>query len=88
MRTLNLDLAQGKNPPDVGTHLATARLLWTIHGVDPVDSKAWPNRWRLTLHERRPRPDILPPGTIETVLYRSGETPTSFFGPWRDEDET
>jgi len=86
-RSMTLDLAlDNEDPPARGDYLTTYSAAYRIVDVRPVESRVWPNRWRLDL-ERLPtgnnldQPDPGPGHRCHrSSRYRPGETPSQFFG--------
>lgn len=94
-RRFTLDIALHDQPPITGDHLAGPQAAYEILEVLPVDSKVWPNRWRLTVrrigntadHAAAIKDDQRSAalrGTRPTWrtfrTYRRGEGPAEFFG--------
>ena len=86
-RSMTLDLAlDNEDPPTAGDYLTSYAAAYRIVDVRPVESRVWPNRWRVDL-ERLPHGNNLGQPTTEpgqrvhrTSRYRPGETASQFFG--------
>lgn len=89
---MTLDCAPGSPPPQVGDVLVKPRKKYRITEVRPIESRVWPNRWKVTMVESG-----LSGGHIcwwdpydrrwtcfHTTSYRRGEGPVEFYGPWPD----
>lgn len=87
-RSMTLDLAlDNEHPPSVGDYLTTARAAYLVVDVRPVESRVWPNRWRLDLEPLPSGSNDDPPTLTRdgqrvhpTSRYAKGETPAQFFG--------
>lgn len=90
-RSFTLDQAlENDRAPLVGDVIVSARTVRRVVDVRPVESRVWPNRWRLTVdyigkatNGRPDEPVAIEEGrqVITTSLYRRGEGPVEFFGP-------
>lgn len=86
MRVFRIDYAPGVIP-DLGVDdvLATARNLYQVREVRPVDSVVWPNRWRVETVLIGPHDNRIPAGARPLSTYPRGTGPVEFFGPWPEE---
>lgn len=86
VRRFTLDRAPGDAAPQVGEVMASARNLYRVTFVRPVESQVWPNRWHVETQPLGPHHGRIPEGASRSATYRRGEGPSDHFGPWPVDD--
>lgn len=97
MRRFTLDQALDSDPPQPGDLLAGPASVYRIHDVRPVDSRIWPERWKLDVERLDDgtlahRHQLLRTGAARGdrlhafTNYRPGERPADYFNT--DDDTT
>lgn len=77
--------------PRPGDYMTSVRCAYEIVDAVPVESRVWPNRWKLTLRRLPSGCNDDPPipqldhVTWPSERYRRGESPAEFFGVTVDE---
>lgn len=81
--TIDRDLGDDRDVFKVGDVIVTAKAHYVVSFVRPVDSRTWPNRWRVEAHrvDRDGAVTAASNGGVchPTGTYRSGETAAEFF---------